>query len=351
MDDAQTVTAEGEGVDHPTQPPFTGVEGVLPAVHGPGISVGNHHLADRGPEEDGTNTSLVLVADLVEDEALDRVHGHPQGPLLPADVVAVYGEARAFGLGDLDGFQILADGTRFGVVVATFRRDGHHPGVDDLEHLTARHVDEDHHPLDGVGIPVVIGRVAHIGQATTDPSPFFVGHAEGSCRPRVDLHGCKVLDAAHAHGGLPLDVLLYRHDGGEGLLEQQARSDAGDRGHGEHTRVELRDDLDHVGFGPRDEHESHATNDGLPRGPGTQLLPGRLEQSDVRETGFVGECRIGLHKGNGSGDLAGRQGGEGVLHLRRGHRYGHELPLSVRLRCVAGTQGLFAVVTVGAVHR
>ena len=54
--------------------------------------------------------------------------------------------------------------------------------------------------------------------------PSSWGDAERARRPRVDLHLVEVVDAAPAHGRLPVGVLLHPDDGVERLAEQQCRA-------------------------------------------------------------------------------------------------------------------------------
>ena len=189
--------------------PLAGVEGALPRVHRAGVPVGHDHLAHRGPVEERAHPAAVLVADVVEDQALERVHADPQRPLLPAHEVALDREARALGLGDLERLEVGAQRpVVLGVVAARVGREGDDAEVDHLEHLAPAHVDEGQQALERAGVAVVVGRLAQVGQALGDPAALLVVEAERARRPGVDLDQRAVDDAPAVEGGVPLGVLV-----------------------------------------------------------------------------------------------------------------------------------------------
>ncbi len=65
--------------------------------------------------EDGSQAPIV-IADAAEDQPLEGLHGHPHGPVLPAQQIAVEGEAGPVRLDDLQrqeprpqGFVVLGE--------------------------------------------------------------------------------------------------------------------------------------------------------------------------------------------------------------------------------------------------
>ena len=226
------------------------------------------------------------------------------------------------------GFRSSRRDLVLGVVVAALGRDGHDPGVDDLEHLAAGHVDEGDDSLDGMGVAVVVGRVAHVGQAPADPAPFLVRHAEGPRRPRVDLHRVEVLDAAPAHGRLPLGVLLHGHDGGEATPRTAAR--AGRRVTSVTVRARRcrgRHRLDDVGVGPG--HEHHAARGGRRGRPGPTPAPGRgwARTTRCRRSARVVEAGVGPDQRHRRADLRRAERFRRMGHPGRCLRVGHPCPL------------------------
>ena len=55
-----------------------------------GLSVGHRHLCNGGTVEDGPEAALVLVGDVVDDEALAPGEADADVPLLPLDQVALH---------------------------------------------------------------------------------------------------------------------------------------------------------------------------------------------------------------------------------------------------------------------
>ena len=188
VDLAQAVAPECQRVGHAPEAPFAGVEGALPRVHRAGVAVGHHHLAHRGAVDQRPHAAAVLVADRREDQSLQRVHAHPQRPLLPPHEVALDREARSLGLGDGEGLEVGPQRpVVLGVVAARGGRDGDGAVVEHLEHLATAHVDDGQQALERAGIAVVVGRVAQVGQALGDATALLVLEAEGPRGPGVDL--------------------------------------------------------------------------------------------------------------------------------------------------------------------
>ena len=310
VDLTKAVAAEGQRIGHASEPPFTRVERALPPVHRTGVPVGHHHLADGRAVDERTHLAAVLVADGREDETLERVHAHPQRPLLPPHEIAVHHEARAFGLGDAERLEIGAQRpVVLGVVAA--RRRGHGDGavVEHLEHLAPPHVDDGQQPLERTGIAIVVGRLAQVGQALGDPTPLLVLEPEGPCGPRVDLDERPVHHAAAVERGVPFLAPGQREQRGVGLSHLQRRADVLDHLPAHHLSPGDRDDrLDHVGLGALQQHHAHLAVDagGGPRLPPVDRphdLLGWIAQ------GHVGESEgVVRHGGPATveDDLAGR---------------------------------------------
>src|SRR5690349_5622934 len=75
---------------------------------GAGVAIGHDHLREGRPAQDGTCAPLILVADVVDDEALSGRKAKPETPLLPRDLMPVHAKTRPFRLGDLDRFEVTS---------------------------------------------------------------------------------------------------------------------------------------------------------------------------------------------------------------------------------------------------
>ena len=133
------------------------VEVRLP-VPEPRVAVRHDHLGDGRPVDDRPGPAGVVQADLVQDQALARVEADPHGPALPAQPVAVQGEARPLRLGDLDRPQAVPQRAAHRRVVVVAGLGGHRTLelVDDLEHLALDQVDVRGDPVHGVRPDVVV---------------------------------------------------------------------------------------------------------------------------------------------------------------------------------------------------
>jgi hypothetical protein len=264
VDLAQAVAAKREAVAHATEAPLAHVEGVLPAVQRARVAVGDDHLGDGGPVQDGPDAAAVLVADGVQDQALERVHRDAQRPPLPAHEVALDGEAGALGLGDLERAEVVAQrAVVLRVVAAALGGEGHHAQVGHLEHLAGGHVDAGQHALDRPGVAVVGGLLPVVGDAAGDPAALLRGHAEAAGGPRVDLDLGQVGDAPLGHGLPPAVVLGEGGHGDEGLLEEHGRPGVG---HlvpgGDLAGLHVDDGLDEVAGRPGHDGEVHPAGHG-----------------------------------------------------------------------------------------
>ena len=208
--------------------PLAGVERALPRVHRARVPVGHDHLAHRGPVDDGPHPPAVLVADGVEDQALQGVHADAQRPLLPAHEVALHLEARALGLGDLQRLEVGAQRpVVLGVVAPRLGRErarrpcraprAPRPGPCRRRPAGPRAGGRSRCP------PWT--RAGRPGSAVMR-RPSLVAQPEGAGRPGVDLDQGTVDDAPPVEGGVPFGVLVQ---GGQhaaiGLLHLQRWAD------------------------------------------------------------------------------------------------------------------------------
>ena len=103
LDHAKAVAAELERVDAATDAEVAEVEGALPEVRRVGVAVGHDHLRERRAVDDRPDgrrrSSHSIVCRTRPSRGVERP---AEPPVLPADLVAVDGEARPVRLGDLD---------------------------------------------------------------------------------------------------------------------------------------------------------------------------------------------------------------------------------------------------------
>ncbi len=156
MDLAEAVATERERLGHAPEAPLPRVERVLPTVQGARISVGDDHLGDRGAVHDRAGATVVVVGDAVQHQPFVGIEPDAEREGSPLHEVAVDGEARSFGLGDLEGLESGAQ--RFVVgceVPRVLGRQGGRPVVDHLDDLVAAQIEVDDQPLDRAGVAVV----------------------------------------------------------------------------------------------------------------------------------------------------------------------------------------------------
>ena len=216
---AQAVAAERQWHGVAAERGLAGVEHVTPVVERPGVGVGHHHLAERGPVADRPSGARagVVVADVVEHEALDRVHRHPHAPALPRELLPVQLEARAVGLGDQEGLDVGADVVE--VHATGIGGQGDSAAVAHLEHLARAAVGDHQQALDGPGPQVVAVALPHEQHRPPDPPSqpvdvlVEVGGRPGLHHDRLEVGdppvGQRLLDADIAQhcgrGAQPLD--------------------------------------------------------------------------------------------------------------------------------------------------
>ena len=122
-DQPQAIAAQLEAVGAHPHPVFTDVEGVLAALRLSWVAIGHHHLRQRRPIEDGAVFVAIAVAEVVERQPLAGIEPDHELPILPSDLIALDGKARALRLGDLQRLDVAAlVGDAIGGVVARARR-------------------------------------------------------------------------------------------------------------------------------------------------------------------------------------------------------------------------------------
>ena len=311
----EAVAVLGQGVGHLSQPPLAGIECVLPSVHDTGMPVGDDHLGDRGAVQDGPDPAAVLVPNGMEDESLVWFETDAHRPPLPAQPVALEGEAGAVRLGDLDRSEVVAPRSRVGRVVAAAGDGNGGPAViDDVEDLAAAEVHESDHSFDRSRVLVVPGIVPEIRDRPTEASTALFGQTEAPGRPGVHLDLGEVVDPPASHRLLPPGVGPDGLGREPALLDQHCRTHPVHLGDGQDLTTGQRDE--HLGagqVGPGDEAEADAPVDRRASGGvrGQRGLGRRLVE-DVGEAGRLHYPGVGPDEGDGAPELLSRQGFEGV---------------------------------------
>jgi hypothetical protein len=232
-----------------------------------------------------------------------------QPPALPGHLVAVEGEARAFGLGDLDRPERgprRADRGRV-VEVALLLGDGQDLGVDQVQHPTLDEVDVGDQAVHRVGPRVVLGAVLHERQDPQHPPALLALDAERPRRQRARPDQVEVGDAAPGHGrspaGVGLDDLVHRDQ----VLEHDRRLPlAGGVELGRGVDLPAGERRDHVGGGPAgrvEQDRPHPPLDLLAVPEGQHLGLGRLLQPQVGEAGVRADQPMPGQQRPGPADL------------------------------------------------
>ena len=197
---AQAVTAQLQRVRQDADAVLADVEGVAPALEGPGVAVGDEELGHGGPVDDRAQPAVVGVTDGVQHQALARVEAEPETPVLPAHLPAVDLEADPVRLRDLDGLQAAARGGDAGRVVAGAGRQRHHAEVFHPDHRHVVDIDDRVQPVDRLGVRVV-ARAGPVEAEGPDQAPALVLlPAEGPDAPRLHQHLVRPVDAPALEG-------------------------------------------------------------------------------------------------------------------------------------------------------
>ena len=224
VDLPQAVAAEGKGVGQRADAVLAGVEGVLAVVVLAGVTVGNDHVRKRGPVDDGPNSSLVVVTDVVDHQPFPGSETDAQAPLLPGDTVPVNLDASAFGLHDLQGFEVLSKLThKFGSVIAGVGRQGNYSIVVHSDHFHTVEVNDGGNSFYRTGIAVVGGTRPEKATGQYQAASVLFLETIVTCRPRVYHYQVGVSDSSLFDGrlkfGAGLDGCfavpeLVKHDSG-----------------------------------------------------------------------------------------------------------------------------------------
>ena len=126
-----------------------------------GVAIGNYHFSKRQSIEDASFTALVIIRDIVQDDAFAIIESDMNFPIFPLDNSAINFKIDAFRLCDVNRFDILPISTfcfnRCWVIIiwwclvdrSSYRRN---IDMDDLLRVTI----EDWGEIQGVGILAVI---------------------------------------------------------------------------------------------------------------------------------------------------------------------------------------------------
>ena len=112
VDSALAVTSQGKTVGHVAATVFPQVEGVFAVVRMFRVAVRDDHLSKGEAVEDTPFGAVIVVGDVVEHDAFAVVEADVDLPILPFDDAVLDGERDAFGLGDVDGFEVFAVAAR-----------------------------------------------------------------------------------------------------------------------------------------------------------------------------------------------------------------------------------------------
>ena len=220
---ADAVAAQLERVDAAPQAVLAGVEIGPPGVIEPGLSVGDDHLRARR----AVQHLAVVEAYVVQHEPLLRVDRDAQRPAVPADGVALHGEAHAVRLRDRNRAQIVTGRNRPGGVGPVGLGDRLDVALLELEHPAFVEVDVDDQALDRAGVAVVARLMAQVCDGTGDAPSALHLQSEPARREDLDLDERHVLHPAAAHRLAPARVGPYRLRRGLVVLERDRRAGAG----------------------------------------------------------------------------------------------------------------------------
>lgn len=157
-DAADAVATETKTVGAHPHAVLADIEGVLPRLRGPRISVRHHHLGERSTIKDGALAPAVGVAQMMYRQAFARVEPDHKFPVLPAELIAVEAKARTLRLNDferLDIGSLMRDaGCR---IIAFIWRQGPDAMLFYADHLHGIEIDHRANAFEWPGIAVVGG--------------------------------------------------------------------------------------------------------------------------------------------------------------------------------------------------
>ena len=106
---AEAVAAKLQAVQRHAQPILARIKGITPKIPAGGVTVRYHHFCHRGTVHDRAELALVLVANVVQDQAFAEIVADADVPALPPHVIALNLKARTFWLRDVQRFNIVAE--------------------------------------------------------------------------------------------------------------------------------------------------------------------------------------------------------------------------------------------------
>ena len=188
-DFTETIAAQRQRVGQGAKPVFADIEGILARRRRRGVAIGHRHFGDRCAIADLALLPFihVVVAQVMQHQPLARIEADAEAPALPVHAPAIDGEADAFGLGDPDRFDVVAElADILALIVPHGLRHRHDPGIVDAHDLLLVQIDQRRKPFDRMRIGIVVRFFPHQEKraAQTALGVFLV--AEIPCRQRVD---------------------------------------------------------------------------------------------------------------------------------------------------------------------
>jgi hypothetical protein len=107
MNSALAITSQGKTISHVPSTILSKIKGVLPLVRMLRISVRYHHLGQRKSVENRSNSSLIVVCDIVEHDALLIVEPYMYFPILPINNPSFHLERDSLRLCDVDWLDVF----------------------------------------------------------------------------------------------------------------------------------------------------------------------------------------------------------------------------------------------------
>ena len=281
---ADAVAAQLERVRARAEPVLAGVEVGAPGVQRVRLAVGHDHLGAGGAVEHRPP----VEAHVVQDEPFLRVDRRAQRPAMPADLVALDGEADALGLRDGERPQVVALRDDAGPVRAVRLGDRLDVRLLELEHAAFVDVHVGDQALDRMRVAVVALVPAEVRDRASDPATALHVEPEAARGEHVDLHEGDVLHAAAPHRLAPAGVGAHGLGGRLVVLGRDGRARAGHDAPGQHSAgVEVAHELLHAAVAVDRDRERAAHRPVTAGEPGEVVGLGRLVQPDGDEAGAL----------------------------------------------------------------
>ena len=326
---AEAVAAQLQRGGHEAEAPLADVERGPPVVLGARVPVRHHHLGQRHAVGDRPDPAAVGVSDLVQDQAFPVVEADPQGPFLPAQLVAVQLERDPFRLGDVQRAHVVAGvvaGDEARHVLAHHLRGIDRAGVADVEQFHPVEVEHRMQAVDGMRVWIgAWGRPAPDVHPAHPPVPVLLGDQRVTVGPGVEQDQVQVGDPPAGQRGDDLGVAPQHRVGLEPLADRRVRLhagpvlEAGDLVAGERDGGGVGVAVFGVPAG-----DAGLPDHRLARPPREQAGFVRFGQLDAGEPPPVADTAVAAQDGHGAADLVGRQRVEwmtgGGCARRRGRR-------------------------------